>query len=132
MIHRSRLEVTFTQLGRALALAFLGALAVAACRTGTDPDDEKQISLQLDSVPLLVLADSTSAATIWATVLQGSRPIADSTVVQFATSLGRIDPEGFTRDGLARVTFVAGRETGVAAIVAQSRGVRDTVLITLY
>lgn len=117
---------------RAMALAFLFAIAFTACRTGTDPEDDKRLSLRLDSVPLLVLADSVSAATIWATVLEGTNPVADSTVVQFATSLGRIDTEAFTRDGLARATFVAGRETGVAAIVAQSRGVRDTVLVTLY
>jgi len=107
-------------------------LANLACKSGTDPNDKNEVRVTIDAVPLLLIADSTSTATIWATVTQGGQPVPDSTMVFFATSLGRIEVEAGTRDGLARATFTSGRETGVAAVIAQVKAVRDTVLVTLY
>lgn len=125
-----------SRIGSSLLLAFAAAALVgsltASCRTSAGPDGEDAVSLALDSVPLLVKADSSSVATVWATVLEHGSPVADSTLVYFAASMGAIEPEARTKDGLARVTFRAGKETGIAAIVAQSRAVRDTVVITLY
>ena len=47
-------------------------------------------------------------------------PVSDGTVVQFITSLGRIDREGRTRDGVARVNFVSDSRSGLAEILAFS------------
>lgn len=117
----------------ALALvAFAVGTAAISCRTSTEPDPNGGITIQLDSVPLLLKADSVSTATVWATVLSHGAPVPDSTVVQFAASLGIIETEARTKDGLARVNFRAGKETGIAAVVAQTKAVRDTVLVTLY
>jgi hypothetical protein len=49
-------------------------------------------------------------------------PVADGTVVQFFTNLGRIDEQGRTNDGVARVNFVSDSRSGTARITAVSGG----------
>ena len=46
----------------------------------------------------------------------------DGTVVFFLTTLGRIDEQGKTRDGIARVNFVADSRSGTATVTAWSGG----------
>jgi hypothetical protein len=116
----------------ALALVIAAVFVLPSCRSTSAPEAGGAITLKVDAVPLLLKADSTSVATIWATVLQDERPAPDSTVVCFAASLGQITSEAYTRDGLARASFTAGSAPGVAAIVAQAKGVRDTVVVTVY
>ncbi len=118
-----------------LALLFLASVLLypTGCKTSSEPSTSEAIAIQLDAVPLLLeAADTLDTATIWATVLEHGEPISDSTVVSFAASNGKIDAEAMTMDGLARVVFVPGRNVGVAAIVAQVKTVRDTVLVTLF
>ncbi len=129
-MHGFRLE---RQAVRGLILiAILLLPAGISCRKSVAPEPHDELVVQLDAVPLLLKADSTGTSTIWATVLQGGAPVPDSTMVYFAAGVGEVPPEAYTRDGLARVTYTPGRERGVAAIVAQVRAVRDTVLVTLY
>jgi hypothetical protein len=47
-------------------------------------------------------------------------PVADGTVVQFFTDLGRIDEQGKTNDGVARVNFVSDARSGTANVTAMS------------
>ena len=47
-------------------------------------------------------------------------PVADGTVVQFFSNLGRIDEQGRTNDGVARVNFVADGRSGTATVTAIS------------
>jgi hypothetical protein len=49
-------------------------------------------------------------------------PVADGTVVQFFTNLGRIDPQGRTNDGIAHVNLVADARSGTACVIAVSGG----------
>jgi hypothetical protein len=49
-------------------------------------------------------------------------PVADGTVVQFFTTLGEIEEQGRTNDGVARVNLVAGALSGVATVSAISGG----------
>jgi hypothetical protein len=117
-------------------LAVLAALlitTVLACRSSSKPDPADQLTLSLDAVPLLVkAADTLDVATIWATVLEHGEPVRDSTLVSFVASNGKIESQGWTRDGLARAIFYPGKQPGVASVVAQVRAVRDTVLLTVY
>lgn len=108
-----------------------GALSLC-CKSSSDPVDKGLVTVQLDAVPGLVKADSAATSTVWATVTLGGAPVPDSTRVYFAVSMGSISAEAATQDGLARATFTAGKEVGVAAVIAQVKAVRDTVLITLY
>lgn len=47
-------------------------------------------------------------------------PVADGTVVQFFTNIGRIDEQGKTNDGVARVNFVSDSRSGTAQVTAMS------------
>ena len=49
-------------------------------------------------------------------------PVADGTVVQFFTSLGRIEEQGRTNDGVARVKLVSDSRSGTAKVTAFSGG----------
>jgi hypothetical protein len=49
-------------------------------------------------------------------------PVADGTVVQFFTTLGRIDEQGKTNDGVARVNLVSDARSGTATVTAISGG----------
>lgn len=49
-------------------------------------------------------------------------PVPDGTVVQFFTNLGRIDEQGKTNDGVARVNLVADSRSGTATVRAFSGG----------
>jgi hypothetical protein len=105
----------------------------AACRTGSDtvgPDGD--VVLRLDVVPLVLKADSTSTATVWATLLVKGKAAPDSTPVFFVASQGAIDEVAYTVDGLATATYRSGPEPGSVAIVGQALAVRDTVIVTLY
>jgi Bacterial Ig-like domain (group 1) len=54
-------------------------------------------------------------------------PVADGTVVQFFTTLGHIDEQGKTNDGVARVNLVADSRSGTANIIAISGGPATSV-----
>lgn len=49
-------------------------------------------------------------------------PVADGTVVQFFTSLGRIEEQGRTNDGVARVNLISDSRSGTARVTAFSGG----------
>ena len=56
-------------------------------------------------------------------ILDGTgNPVPDGTVVQFFTTLGRIQEQGRTNDGVARVNFESTGRSGQAAITAFSGG----------
>jgi hypothetical protein len=123
-------------LGPLAGVAFLLLLATIlvpiSCRSTAGPEANNGLTVSLDAVPLLLKADSSATSTIWATVLEKGRPVQDSTLVSFVTTIGTISAEAVTRDGLATATFNPSGETGLAAIIAQVRAVRDTVTITVY
>lgn len=49
-------------------------------------------------------------------------PVPDGTIVQFFTNLGRIDEQGKTNDGVARVNLVSDSRSGTATVVGVSGG----------
>ncbi len=54
-------------------------------------------------------------------------PVADGTVVQFFTDLGRIDEQAKTNDGVARVNLVSDTRSGIAIVTAFSGGVSESL-----
>ena len=54
-------------------------------------------------------------------------PVPDGTVVQFFTSLGLIDEQGRTNDGVARVNLVSDSRSGNAEVTAYSGAVQATL-----
>jgi hypothetical protein len=60
---------------------------------------------------------------VTAIVIDGTgQPVPDGTVVQFFTDLGRIDPQGRTNDGVAKVNLVSDGRSGTAKCSAISGG----------
>jgi hypothetical protein len=76
----------------------------------------------LQANPSFVVANGgTSVVTALLTEPAGTL-VPDGTVVLFFTTLGRIDEQGQTRDGVARVNFVADSRSGTAIVTAFSGG----------
>ncbi len=116
-----------------LGVLIVSLVLLAGCRASSpEGEDQKEISIDLDVVPMILKADTTETATVWVTVLEGTRPVADSTIVNLVATLGTVPAQVLTTDGLAIADFQPPSETGVATIIAQSRGVRDTMNVTLY
>jgi hypothetical protein len=58
-------------------------------------------------------------------------PVPDGTVVQFFTTLGTIDREGKTNDGVARVNFIADARSGTANVTAVSGGITGASAVSI-
>jgi len=71
-----------------------------------------------------------SVSVITAFVLDGTgNPVGDGTVVQFFTTLGRIQEQGKTNDGVARVNLTSDSHSGDAVITAFSGAATDETTV---
>jgi hypothetical protein len=103
------------------ALVALLALASATCNQAilTAPAGS---SLTAFANPEFIPANGgVSVISVLVTEPAGT-PVADGTVVQFFTNLGRIVEQGKTNDGVARVNLVSDWRSGTATVVAASGG----------
>jgi hypothetical protein len=110
----------------ALAAACIWGCALSVAPTSSQ---ESSLTLELTVYPARVTVDSTATAEVWATLKQGDRPVKDSTVVAFATTVGTITSTSSTKDGLAVATLTGpgdGRPRR-GQVVAQALTVRDTL-----
>jgi|TARA_B110000116_G_C16562739_1_gene458287 hypothetical protein len=108
------------------------ALWVGSCAFSVAPTSSSQstLTLELSAFPdRISVEDSTAQAEIWATVKQGNKPVRDSTVVVFATTVGQITAATITLDGLAvaLLTSPGDGRPRQATIIAQALTVRDTL-----
>ena len=79
-------------------------------------------TLALSANPPQIAAHG-DVSVITAFVLEATgTPVADGTVVQFFTTLGSIDEQGKTNDGVARVNLVSDSRSGTAHVTAISGG----------
>ena len=77
-------------------------------------------SLTLIANPPFIVANG-GVSVISALVIEpAGTPAPNGTVVQFFTTLGNIEPQGETRDGVARVNLVADSRSGTATVTAAS------------
>ena len=108
------------------------ALSAAQCAFSVAPTSsiDKDLTIDLAAFPdRISVEDSTAVAEIWATVREGVRPVKDSTVVVFATTVGTITSSTITLDGLAIAVLQSpgdGRSRR-GEVVAQVHTVRDTL-----
>jgi hypothetical protein len=80
-------------------------------------------SITLLANPPFIVANG-GVSVITALVVEPAGTLApDGTVVFFFTDLGRVDPQGKTVDGVARVNFISDSRSGEASIRAFSGGV---------
>ena len=93
-------------------------------------NDESLLTLELSAFPdRISVEDSTATAEVWASIRRGGQPVADSTRVVFATTVGTIEDSKETQDGLAVVLLTSpgdGRPRR-AQIIAQAIAIRDTL-----
>jgi len=79
-------------------------------------------TIQLTANPPFIAANG-DVSVISALVLEPAGTVVpDGTVVQFFTTLGRIDEQGKTNDGVARVNLVSDSRSGKATVTATSGG----------
>ena len=79
-------------------------------------------SISLIANPPFVASDGAVSVITAVVIEPNGTPVSDGTVVQFFTDIGTIEPEGKTRNGLARVNFVSDSRSGTATIRALSGG----------
>jgi hypothetical protein len=83
--------------------------------------------IQLFANPEFIVAH-TGVSVISAIVIEPvGTPVPDGTVVQFFTTLGQIDEQGKTNDGVARVNLVADSRSGTASVTAYSGAASATL-----
>jgi hypothetical protein len=104
---------------RRSALVVLLALVPLTCHQAilTAPDGS---TLTLFANPEFIVS-SGGVSVISALVIEpAGTPVADGTVVQFFSTLGQIDEQGKTNDGVARVNLLADSRSGIAKVTAFS------------
>jgi hypothetical protein len=107
--------------GRLLLLA-VPALLLAPPSCKVPPLMEPGSSIFLQANPPFVASNGgVSLVTALLTEPAGTL-VPDGTVVYFFASIGRIDPQAKTRDGVARANFVSDSRSGQATITAFSGG----------
>src|SRR5262249_37774786 len=97
-----------------LALAGLLALAPLSCEVPPLMSPGSTIFLQANP-PEVAANGGVSLVTALLTEPAGTL-VPDGTVVYFFASIGHIDPQGKTNDGIARVNFVSDSRSGKADI----------------
>ena len=103
-----------------MAAASLALLAVSCEEVPLTAPAGTTIFLQANP-PFVVANGGTSVVTALLTEPAGTL-VPDGTVVMFFTNLGRVDEEGKTRNGVARVNFVSDSRSGTATVTAYSGG----------
>jgi hypothetical protein len=109
------------------ALLLVVGLAACAGVLFTAPPGS---TINLIASPPFVASDG-GVSVITAIVIEpAGTPVADGTVVLFFTDIGSIEPQGKTRNGIARVNFTSDSRSGVATIQAISGGSAQTISTT--
>jgi hypothetical protein len=108
-------------LGAILAWGTPTALGVWGC-AGALPTAPLGTVMTLSPNPSFIPAHGGVSVITAVLVEPAGTPVSDGTVVQFFTTLGRIDREGRTRDGMARVNLVSDSRSGEAVVTAVSGG----------
>jgi hypothetical protein len=106
------------------ALLLVVALAACAGVLFTAPPGS---TINLIASPPFVASDG-GVSVITAIVIEpAGTTVSDGTVVLFFTDIGSIEPQGKTRNGIARVNFTSDSRSGVAHIQAVSGGSAQTI-----
>jgi hypothetical protein len=108
----------------AVAATLLVALAACAGVLFTAPPGS---SCSMIANPPFVASDGGVSVITTLVIEPAGTTVSDGTVVLFFTDIGLIDPQGKTRDGIARVNFTSDSRSGVAHISAICGGAGPTV-----
>jgi len=120
----ARLKRARLSIGLALSAAGL-ALLMPACEA-VPLTAAPGTSMTLLANPEFVVANGGISVLTAILVEPAGTFVPDGTEVLFFTNLGRVDGTGKTRNGVARVNFIADSRSGVATVVAVSGGPAPT------
>lgn len=117
MLSKANVRGLLAGLGLAAGMVVVGS----SCHQAI-PVAPEGSSLELDANPKTISAYG-GVSIVTALLYDGTgQPVADGTVVQFITDLGRIEEQGRTNDGVARVNLMADGRSGIAHVRAFSGG----------
>jgi hypothetical protein len=106
---------------RAVALATLTVLALSFASCGqailVAPTGS---TLQIFVNPAFIAANGDTAVVSVLVIEPAGTPAPDGTVVQFFTTLGKIQEQAKTNDGVARVNLISDARSGTAVVTAAS------------
>lgn len=88
-------------------------------------------TITLVANPTFIAANGEVSVVSALVIEPAGTPVPDGTVVQFFTDLGRIEEQGKTNDGVARVNLVSDTRSGTANITAASGANNGTATITI-
>ena len=80
-------------------------------------------TLQIFVNPSFIAANGDTAVVSVLAVEKTGTPVPDGTVIQFFTTLGKIQEQGKTNDGVARVNLISDARSGTAVVTAVSGAV---------
>ena len=103
------------------AVAVVLVMAVIACAGVLFTAPPGSTCTLIPNPPFVAANGGVSQITTIVTEPAGT-PVSNGTIVEFFTDIGSIDPQGKTRDGIARVNFVADSRSGTAHITALCGG----------
>jgi len=103
----------------AAAALFIAGFTSASCGQAilTAPNGS---SMQIFVNPEFIAADGDTAVVSVLVIEPAGTPVPDGTVVQFFTNLGKIQEQGKTNDGVARVNLISDARSGTATVTAVS------------
>jgi hypothetical protein len=101
------------------AALLLSALVACAGVLFTAPPGS---TITLIANPPFVASDGGVSAITAIVIEPNGTPVSDGTIVLFFTDLGTIEPQGKTKNGLAKVNFISDSRSGTANIRALSGG----------
>jgi hypothetical protein len=111
MLSKANVRGALAGLGLAGGLVLLGSSCHQAIMTAP-PGSTIEVIANPDFIPAF-----GGVSVITAVVYDGTgQPVSDGTVVQFFTNLGRVDEQGRTNDGVAKVNLVADGRSGKATV----------------
>ena len=97
------------------------ALALPMC-TGVPLTAPANSTITLSANPLFIPSNGGVSVVTAIVIEPAGTPVPNGTVVFFFTNLGRVDEQGKTKDGIARVNFVSDSRAGDATVTASSGG----------
>jgi len=114
----------------ATAALFIALLISASCGQAilTAPTGS---TFQIFVNPAFIAANGDTAVVSVLVIEPAGTPVPDGTVVQFFTTLGKIQEQGKTNDGVARVNLISDARSGTATVSATSGSDAKTATVVI-
>ena len=112
----------FRSVAARLAAVGLGAMSLSSCGQAILSAPEGT-TLQIFVNPPFIAANGDTAVVSVLAVEKAGTPVPDGTVIQFFTTVGIIDEQARTNDGVARVNLRSNATSGAAVVTAVSGAV---------